>query len=167
MFSALLIMRSNKEIYNLSKTIRNYSKYLDLLIKYPEKINLGYLIKTKGNYKALISFRKLIINKNKFIINEFIKKKKNIYIYCYSKFLGASSIIMKNMWFKVRFILDENKNLINKNFKAKKIKHPNLISLGKDDGIIINNHRELTIKKIYKKLLLKNLDKKNILSLRY
>jgi uncharacterized protein YrrD len=64
-------------------------------------------------------------------------------------------------------ILDQNINLKNKIFNAKKIVDPDSLVFSKNDSVIINNHREITIKKIFSSLITRGINKKNILILRY
>ena len=125
------------------------------------------MIKTHGSFNGLLFYKKEIIKVKYNIINNFIKNKFNIYFYCYSKFLGASRIIMGKSWFKIKSILDQNINLKNKIFNTKKILNPDSLVFSKNDLIIINNHREITIKKIFNNLVAKGVNKKNILILRY
>lgn len=167
MFTSLLIMRNKKEIFVLSRILSRYHNSYNYLNKYPENINLGLMIKTHGSFNGLLFYKKEIIKVKYNIINNFIKNKFNIYFYCYSKFLGASRIIMGKSWFKIKSILDQNINLKNKIFNTKKILNPDSLVFSKNDSIIINNHREITIKKIFNSLVAKGVNKKNILILRY
>jgi uncharacterized protein YrrD len=64
-------------------------------------------------------------------------------------------------------LYNKNINLKNKLFNRKKIIDPNSLVFKKNDSIIINNHREITIKKIFISLVAKGINKKNILILRY
>ena len=167
MFTALLIMRNNKEILSLSRMFSNFKKIDFNLIKYPENVNLGLLIKTHDSFKALLYYKKKIMRLKYIKIEKFIKKKTNLYFYCYSKFLGASKMIMGNSWSKVKLILDENVNLKNKVFGTKRIVHPDLITFRKRDRIVINSQRDITIKKIFNSLVSRKIKKNNILILRY
>ena len=141
-----------------------FDNYLN---KYPENVNLGLLIKVHGSFNGLLFYKKEIIKIKYNIISNFIKNKFNIYFYCYSKFLGASRIIMGKSWFRIKSILDQNINLKNKIFNAKKIVDPDSLVFSKNDSVIINNHREITIKKIFNSLITRGIKKKNILILRY
>jgi glycosyltransferase involved in cell wall biosynthesis len=167
MFTSLLIMRNKKEIFVLSKVISKYHYSYNYLNKYPEDINLGLMIKAYGSFNGLLFYKKKITNIKYNIISNFIKNKSNIYFYCYSKFLGASRIIMGKSWFIIKSILDQNINLKNKIFNKKKIVDPDSLVFSNNDSIIINNHREITIKKIFNSLVAKGINKKNILILRY
>ena len=167
MFTSLLIMMSKKDIFVLSKILSKYHNFYNSLKKYPENVHLGLMIKVHGSFNGLLLYKKEIIRIKCNIINNFIKDKRNIYFYCYSKFLGASRIIMGKSWFKIKSILDQNINLKNKIFNGKKIIDPNSLVFKKNDSIIINNHREITIKKIFNSLVTKGVDYKNILILRY
>jgi hypothetical protein len=167
MFTSLLIMRDEKEILILSKILLKYNNSYNYLNKYPENVNLGLLIKAHGSFNGLLFYKKEIIKIKYNIISNFIKNKFNIYFYCYSKFLGASRIIMGKSWFRIKSILDQNINLKNKIFNAKKIVDPDSLVFSKNDSVIINNHREITIKKIFNSLITRGINKKNILILRY
>jgi len=167
MFTSLLIMMSKKEILVLSKILPKYYKFYDCLKKYPENLHLGLMIKVHGSFTGLLLYKKEIIRMKYNIINNFIKDKRNVYFYCYSKFLGASCVIMGKTWYKINSILDQNINLKNKIFNRKKIIDPNFLVFKKNDSIIINNHREITIKKIFNSLVKKGINYKNILILRY
>jgi glycosyltransferase involved in cell wall biosynthesis len=167
MFTSLLIMRDEKEIFLLSKILLKYNNSYNYLNKYPENVNLGLLIKVHGSFNGLLFYKKEIIRIKYNIISNFIKNKSKIYFYCYSKFLGASRIIMGKSWFRIKSILDQNINLKNKIFKAKKIVDPDSLVFSNNDSVIINNHREITIKKIFNSLVAKGINKKNILILRY
>jgi uncharacterized protein YrrD len=74
---------------------------------------------------------------------------------------------MGKSWFKIKSILDQNINLKGKIFNTKKILNPDSLVFSKNDSIIINNHRDITIKKIFNSLVVKGVNKKNILILRY
>jgi hypothetical protein len=74
---------------------------------------------------------------------------------------------MGKSWFRIKSILDENINLKNKIFNTKKIVDPDSVVFRKNDSVIINNHRETTIKKIFNSLVARGINKKNILILRY
>jgi glycosyltransferase involved in cell wall biosynthesis len=167
MFTSLLIMRSEKEILKLSKILSKYHNFHNYLKKYPENVDLGWMIKIYGPFNGLLLYKKIIMKIKFNLINNFIKDKSNVYFYCYSKFLGASRVIMGKYWLKIKLILDQNINLKNKIYNGKKIIDPNSIFFNKTDSIIINNHREITIKKIFNSLVGKNINDKNILIFRY
>jgi hypothetical protein len=99
-------MRDEKEILILSKIFLKYNNSYNYLNKYPENVNLGLLIKVHGSFNGLLFYKKEIIKIKYNIISNFIKNKFNIYFYCYSKFLGASRIIMGKSWFRIKSILE-------------------------------------------------------------
>ena len=157
MFTSLLIMRNKKEIKELSKIIPKNIKKYNFLIKYFENIYFFNFFKNKNYFQSLFNYKNEVIFTKKEKIDKFCKDKELIFIYCYSKFLGATYNIIslkKNLWKdKIKAILDENLNLSGKTFKGKKIISPKKNFFNKNFfinhtnlGIIINNHRDITIK---------------------
>lgn len=178
MFTSLLIMRNKKEIKELSKIIPKDIKKYNFLIKYPENIYFFNFFQKKNYLQSLLNYKNEVIFTKKEKIDKFCENKKLIFIYCYSKFLGASYNIIslnKNLWKdKVKAILDENLNLSGKIFKGKKIISPkenffnkNFFANHANLGIIINNHRDITIKKIVSFLKKNKIPTNKILVLRY
>ena len=178
MFTSLLIMRNKKEIKELSKIIPKNIKKYNFLIKYPENIYFFNFFKNKNYFQSLFNYKNEVIFTKKEKIDNFCKDKELIFIYCYSKFLGATYNIIslkKNLWKdKIKAILDENLNLSGKTFKGKKIISPkenffnkNFFINNANLGIIINNHRDITIKKIISFLKKNKISTNEILVLKY
>ena len=146
--------------------VKNYK------IFFYKKANLSFqsFIKKYGYYQGLLKLKQNIIQINKDKLKQFMKQKKEIYFLCYSKFLNASSVILGEKWKLVKFILDENKSLSGKKFKGKTIVSPKKILNNvnyMNKIIVINNHREITIKKIINYLLKNKFPKKNIVTMNY
>ena len=171
MFISIFITSTFSEIKELGQILKkNNAKVLKNLNYNNSKINFSFLFQKYGYEKGLLRAKKIIINLKRKKIEEFIHDKKKIYFFCYSKFLNASAKIMGKNWKKVIGILDQNKLLYDKSFKNKRILEPNKILKNKkntDISIIINNHREITSRKIKNYLLGKKILKKNLLVLNY
>ena len=171
MFVGIFITLQKNNIKEISKilkrnNVRNYKVF------FYKKANLSFqsFVKKYGYFKGLLKLKQNIIQINKDKLKKFMDQKKEIYFLCYSKFLNASSVILGKKWKLVKFILDENKSLNGRKFKGKIIINPKKILNNINYAnkiIVINNHREITIKKIINYLLKNKFPKKNIATMNY
>ena len=160
---SLLLIRNNYELKNISRLIKkNYS---------PEIIKILNDLKLT-EYKKLAQAKNVnqlkdLIKENINIFEKNFGKPKNIYIYC--KGLLAKSLvkICENLDINIIAIINDAQNNEKKFFKHKLIDSNNMIKNIKKNKlsykIIVANNRELTFKKIKKKLVKSKINSKNIL----
>jgi len=168
MFIAIFVTLKNQEIISIINIFKKNKiiKFNNFYYK-NSKVNFSKYIKKYGYFLGIKKAKDHIINLKNKKIKKFLNKKNKNYFYCYSKFLNASfSIISKDLNY-IDGILDENPYLWTKKFKGKEICNPKKVLINSKVKIIINNHRNFTIKKIIYSLKKKNIPKKNILVLDY
>ncbi len=171
-FTALLILRNNNEIYKLSKLFKRKKNKKIELIKMPEKINLKKIIKKYGDYYGLNKYKNIIM-KNKF---KKLKKqnfsKKKIYLYCRSQYTEATFKILKDNNHKIQGVVDDNPGFKNSKFLSfKTINSKEFFRFCKNkikDIVVIITHQKInTLKKISKNLIKNGILKKNIYFISY
>tara|TARA_B110000014_G_C20122986_1_gene596071 strand:+ start:410 stop:1702 length:1293 start_codon:yes stop_codon:yes gene_type:complete len=169
MFTGILLPRSKKEIFEISKLLKKKEKYFKNLIKIPEMINFEQIIKKEKANNALFLYKKTIIETKKEKIFNSINKSKEIFIFCYSKFAMATMVLFSKNKKKIKGIIDDNQNLKGKSFKGLKIINSKVFfkQKNKKTFCIVANHREITLKKIYNQLKKGGLTKSQILLLRF
>ena len=160
---SLLLIRNNYELKNISRLIKkNYS---------PEIIKILNDLKLT-EYKKLAQAKNVnqlkdLIKENINIFEKNFGKPKNIYIYCKSLLAKSLVKICENLDINVIAIIDDAQNNEKKFFKHKLIDSNNMIKNIKKNKlsykIIVANNRELTFKKIKKKLVKSKINSKNIL----
>ena len=115
------------------------------------------------NYQNIISEIK-----KKHIFNN-LGKRKEVFIFCYSKFAMAAITLFKKNKNKLKGIIDDNQNLKGKYFRGIQIINSKtfLKKKTKETFCIVANHREITIRKIYRQLKKSGLKNNQILLLRF
>tara|TARA_B110000037_G_scaffold78098_1_gene93263 strand:+ start:3029 stop:4318 length:1290 start_codon:yes stop_codon:yes gene_type:complete len=160
---SLLLIRKNYELKNISRLIKkNYSLEIIKILNDLKLTEYKKLAQAKN-----VNQLKDLIKENINIFEKNFGKPKNIYIYC--KGLLAKSLvkICENLDINIIAIIDDAQNNEKKFFKHKLIDSNNMIKNIKKNKlsykIIVANNRELTFKKIKKKLVKSKIDSKNIL----
>ena len=171
-FSALLILRENKEIKKIANLLEKNKKYIKNLVKKPENIDITSLIKKYGTLKALLNFRKLVIKNKVDLIKGLNIDFKNLYIYCRGKYAEATIKALQETGYNVKGIIDDNNIFTKNNFL--KYKPINSVSFFKKNhntllktAVIITNQKENTLRKISRYLRRNGMRKNQIAMIKY
>jgi|TARA_B100001964_G_C14245026_1_gene606981 glycosyltransferase involved in cell wall biosynthesis len=171
-FSALLILRKNYEIKKLSNLLEKNKKNIKKLIKEPENINLYSLIRIHGSYKALLHYRKLIINTKIKLIKNLRFNYNHLYTYCRGKYAEATIKVLQESGYNIEGVIDDNDNFSKSNFlKYKTINsHTFFKKINKKlskTAILITNQRIKTLNKISRQLEKNGVKKHQIVMIKY
>ena len=164
-FSALLVLRNNKDLRKLSKFLKKNKNKFTKFKNFSKNHNLFLLIAKYGPVKGLINFRNSIFKTKIHLINKLKNKRKNIYVYCKSKYTAATISILKKNKFSVKAVIDDsyvfkkdkfsNYKTINSNIFLKQTKK-HLSKIG-----VVISHQKIGVSKKISNFLIKNGFKKN------
>ena len=172
LLSALLVCRNKKELNKikiyLARNFRLIKKFNNSKSSF---IFFKVLIKFGVN-KGLDNYLKNIFDIQNQKIKKLNKFKKNIYIYCNSKFASATSTLITKSGNKIKGIIDDSK--IFRKDRSLNIKIFNILNLLKtrkkdlhNIGVIINHQKPYVSDNIRQKLLERGLNKKQIVTIKY
>lgn len=170
LLTALLLFRSQKEIYQISKFVKMNLDKVKLPNKYLKKENFFNFCKNSPQ-NGVKFFIDLIINKNFIKLKKLLIKKDNIYLYCNSRFSAAVEKIINKSKFSVKGIIDDSKILKKSNYT-----NTNVISFNKffnqekdlmNVGIVICHQKETISKKIKFKLFKKGFKNNQIIIFKF
>ena len=165
MFSGILVQCNKNQILKYHKFARSKTKLFRYLISNREKFKFKKF--WKENF--LLVYKDKINKRKKNLLKNFIKTNNKFYIFCYSKFTGATIKILGSNAKKIIAIIDENKNLEGKKFKGYKIANKKFFinKVRNNHYFIIANHRDITINKIYNDLLNNGINSKKIIKFKF
>lgn len=165
MFSGILVQCNNKQVLKYHKFAKSKTKLFRSLVSNREKFKFKNF--EKENF--LLVYKDNIIKRKKKLLKNFIKTNYKFYIFCYSKFTGATIKILGSNSKKIIAIIDENKHLVGKKFKGYKIVNKNFFinKVRNNNYCIIVNHRDITINKIYNDLLNNGINSKKIIKFEF
>ena len=171
-FSALLVLRSNKDLGKLSNFLNKNKNKFTKFKKFSTNNNLFLLIAKYGHVKGLTNFRNNILKGKINLLNKIKRKRKNIYVYCRSKYTAATISILKKNKFSVKATIDDsyifrrdkflNYKTLNSNIFLKQAKN----KLSKI-GVVISHQKIGVSKKINNFLIKKGFKKNQIVIIKY
>ena len=170
LLTALLLYRTQKEFYQISKFVKMNLDKIKLPNTYFKKGNFFYFCKNspKNGVKSFIDF---FISKKFIQIKELLIKKNSIYLYCNSRFSAAVERIINKNKFSVKGVIDDSKILKKSNYTRTKVlslkKFLNLEKNLMNVGIVICHQKEIISKKIKSKLIKKGFKSNQIVIFKF
>ncbi len=170
LLTALLLYRSQKEIYQISKFVKMNLDKIKLPNTYFKKKCFFNFCK-QSPQSGVKSFINLFIKKKLSQIKKLLINKNNIYLYCNSKYSAAVEKIINKSEFSVKGIIDDSKILKKSNYT-----NTNVISLNQflnleknlmNVGIVICHQKETISKNIKFKLIKKGFKSNQVIIFKF
>ena len=170
-FSGLLITLESNKIKKIAALLDKNKDKIYGLIKQPEKIDFYQELSNVSSFQGLLNIRKKITKSKVKLIKEF-NLKKDVYLYCRSKYTSASIKLLNESGYKIKGIVDDNEQFSGTKLDGyetitTKTLFNNIDSNIDENLIIITHQRNKTISKITKNLVGNNIKRNQIISITY